>query len=78
MVGQALGQVRQAIRDAAPEAIEVISHNMPAFKLHGMLVYDLQASDGTRLRGLERHSFAFDPLSRERIRWRCSGGPLLT
>lgn len=35
----ALGQVRQAIRDAAPEATEVISYKMPAFKMHGILVY---------------------------------------
>lgn len=31
--------LRQAIRKAAPEAVEVISYQMPAFKFHGMLVY---------------------------------------
>lgn len=35
----ALGQLRQAIRDAAPEATEVISYKMPAFKMYGILVY---------------------------------------
>jgi uncharacterized protein YdhG (YjbR/CyaY superfamily) len=34
-----LEKVRQTIRDAAPEAREVISYQMPAFKQHGMLVY---------------------------------------
>jgi len=34
-----LGQMRQTIKEAAPEAEEVISYNMPAFKYHGMLVY---------------------------------------
>ena len=34
-----LKQMRQTIKNAAPEAEEVISYNMPAFKYHGMLVY---------------------------------------
>lgn len=34
-----LETLRKAIQQAAPEAEEVISYNMPAFKLHGMLVY---------------------------------------
>jgi len=34
-----LQQVRNAIRDAAPEAEETISYNMPAFKLNGNLVW---------------------------------------
>jgi uncharacterized protein YdhG (YjbR/CyaY superfamily) len=34
-----LEEVRRAIKDAAPQAEEVISYNMPAFKLHGILVY---------------------------------------
>jgi uncharacterized protein YdhG (YjbR/CyaY superfamily) len=34
-----LRQVRATIRAAAPEATEVISYRMPAFKGHGMLVY---------------------------------------
>ena len=34
-----LEQVRTAIKTSAPKAEEVISYNMPAFKLHGMLVY---------------------------------------
>ena len=35
----ALENVRQIIRETAPEAEEVISYGMPAFKYHGMLVY---------------------------------------
>ena len=34
-----LEQVRETIRNAAPDAKEVISYQMPAFKQHGILVY---------------------------------------
>jgi len=34
-----LQDVRQTIKKAAPQAEEVISYNMPAFKLQGVLVY---------------------------------------
>jgi len=34
-----LEQMRQTIQKAAPEAEEVISYGMPAFKYYGMLVY---------------------------------------
>lgn len=34
-----LNQLRETIRKAAPEAEEVISYQMPAYKFHGMLVY---------------------------------------
>lgn len=34
-----LKQLRQTIRNAAPEAEEVISYSMPAYKYHGILVY---------------------------------------
>jgi uncharacterized protein YdhG (YjbR/CyaY superfamily) len=34
-----LEKMRQTIRKAAPEAVEVISYQMPAFKLNGNLVY---------------------------------------
>jgi len=37
-VQTALQQVRQAIKDAAPQAQEVISYSMPAFKQKGILV----------------------------------------
>lgn len=35
----ALEQLRQTIKKAAPDAEEVISYQMPAFRFHGMLVY---------------------------------------
>jgi uncharacterized protein YdhG (YjbR/CyaY superfamily) len=35
----ALESLRKTIKQAAPEAEEVISYNMPAFKYQGMLVY---------------------------------------
>ncbi len=34
-----LGQIRQAVKEAAPGAEETISYNMPAFKLNGILVW---------------------------------------
>lgn len=34
-----LKQLREIIRNAAPEAEEVISYKMPAYKQNGMLVY---------------------------------------
>jgi uncharacterized protein YdhG (YjbR/CyaY superfamily) len=34
-----LEAVRKTIKAAAPQTMEVISYNMPAFKLHGVLVY---------------------------------------
>ena len=34
-----LEQLRQTIKLAAPDAEEVISYQMPAFKFHGMLAY---------------------------------------
>jgi uncharacterized protein YdhG (YjbR/CyaY superfamily) len=34
-----LQEVRKTIKDAAPQAKELISYNMPAFKLNGVLVY---------------------------------------
>ncbi len=34
-----LEELRQAIRESAPEAEEAISYQMPAFKLNGILVW---------------------------------------
>lgn len=38
-VRKALKEMRKTIRAAAPEAEEVISYQMPAYKYHGMLVF---------------------------------------
>jgi uncharacterized protein YdhG (YjbR/CyaY superfamily) len=38
-VRRKLDQLRKAIKSAAPESEEVISYNMPAFKLNKVLVY---------------------------------------
>ena len=38
-VQEILEKVRTTIQSAAPEATETISYPMPAFKLHGILVY---------------------------------------
>ena len=34
-----LKKIRQIVRQLAPDAQEVISYGMPAYKLHGMLLY---------------------------------------
>jgi uncharacterized protein YdhG (YjbR/CyaY superfamily) len=34
-----LEKIRQTVRDAAPQAVEAISYQMPAFKLNGILLY---------------------------------------
>jgi len=39
LVQMKLQQLRKTIKVAAPEAEEVISYQMPAYKYHGMLVY---------------------------------------
>lgn len=39
MVREVLEKLRSTIREAAPEAKEMISYKMPAYKYHGMLVY---------------------------------------
>jgi len=38
-VGAKLQTIRMIVRKAAPNAQEVISYNMPAFKLNGLLLY---------------------------------------
>jgi uncharacterized protein YdhG (YjbR/CyaY superfamily) len=38
-VQEVLEKLRQTIKNAAPQAEETISYQMPAFKLHGSLVY---------------------------------------
>lgn len=38
-VQKVLKKVRETIRSAAPDAEEVISYQMPAFRQHGILVY---------------------------------------
>ena len=37
--GYMLEKIRKIIKEVEPEAEEVISYNMPAFKFHGILVY---------------------------------------
>jgi uncharacterized protein YdhG (YjbR/CyaY superfamily) len=38
-VQSVLEEMRQAIKESAPQAEEVISYQMPAFRLNGILVY---------------------------------------
>lgn len=38
-IGERLEVVRQIVKKNAPEAVEVISYNMPAFKQNGVLIY---------------------------------------
>ncbi len=36
-------QIRSAVRDAAPDAVEVITYNMPGFKTHGQFLVSYDA-----------------------------------
>jgi len=38
-IQELLKEMRATIKEAAPEAEEVISYQMPAYKFHGMLIY---------------------------------------
>lgn len=38
-IQELLKKVRSTIKEAAPEAEEVISYQIPAYKYHGMLIY---------------------------------------
>ena len=38
-IREGLALFRKTIRNAAPEAVELISYQMPAFKFHGLLVW---------------------------------------
>jgi uncharacterized protein YdhG (YjbR/CyaY superfamily) len=38
-IQERLEKLRQTIKAAAPDAVEVISYSMPAYKLNGMLLY---------------------------------------
>ena len=38
-IQELLKEIRATIKEAAPEAEEVISYQMPAYKFHGMLIY---------------------------------------
>ena len=49
-----LERIRQIISEAAPEAKEVISYGMPAFRLHGILLY---------FAGFKSHIGLFPPVS---------------
>src|SRR3984957_13417603 len=52
-----LQKVRTAISTAAPESKETISYMMPAFKLHGILVY---------FAGWKKHIGLYPPISGDR------------
>src|SRR6516165_10764476 len=53
-----LQRVRTTISGAAPEAKETISYLMPAFKLHGMLVY---------FAAWEKHIGLYPPISGDKV-----------
>ncbi|MDW8353250.1 MAG: DUF1801 domain-containing protein [Bryobacterales bacterium] len=51
-----LAEIRRVVRAAAPEAEEVISYRMPAFKQHGILLY---------FAGFKNHIGLYPPVSGE-------------
>lgn len=54
-----LQQVRDTIQKAAPEAEEIISYGMPAYKFHGMLVYFAAFKNHIGFYALPTGNFAF-------------------
>ena len=57
--GHILEQLRQIIKEIAPEAEEIISYNMPAFKLNGMLVWYAAYKNHIGLYPVPREAAAF-------------------
>jgi uncharacterized protein YdhG (YjbR/CyaY superfamily) len=68
-----LGGLRETIRQAAPQAEEVISYNMPAFKCNGMLVWYAAHTDHI---GFYPRASAILAFKRELARYKTSKGAI--
>lgn len=66
-----LQQLRNTIRDAAPEAEECISYNMPAYKFHGPLAYYAAYKNHI---GFYPIPSAIEAFQKELSRYKCSKG----
>jgi uncharacterized protein YdhG (YjbR/CyaY superfamily) len=53
-----LQKIRRTVRTEAPDAIEMISYRMPAFRLHGILIY---------FAAFKRHIGLYPPISGDAI-----------
>lgn len=65
--------LRKAIKQAAPQAEEAISYNIPAFKLNGMLVW--YAAFGKHI-GFYPRTSAMAKFRRELVRYKTSKGAI--
>jgi len=70
-IQQKLSALRSAIKAAAPDAQEVISYGMPAYKQNGMLVY---YAAHTRHIGLYPMSACIAHFEKELVDFTCSKG----
>ena len=68
-----LVMLRKAIKQAAPQAEETISYNIPAFKLNGMLVW--YAAFGKHI-GFYPRTSAMTKFKRELARYKTSKGAI--
>ena len=72
-VSGVLGGLRKIIKKAAPQAEEVISYGMPAFRYHGMLVWYGAHKDHV---GLYPKASAILAFKRELTRYKTSKGAI--
>ena len=68
-----LEALRKTIKEAAPQAKELISYNMPAFKLHGVLVY--YAAQKGHI-GFYPTSHPIEVFKKELASYKCSKGAI--
>jgi len=73
IIQEILEQCRLAIKEAAPQATEVISYGMPAFKLNGILVWFAAYSKHI---GFYPHSTGIDAFKNEISTYKRSKGAI--
>jgi len=69
-----MAALRVAIKSAAPDAVEVVSYNMPAFKYHGILVY--YAAHKEHIGFYPGHAKLIEAFSKELVDFETSKGTI--
>jgi uncharacterized protein YdhG (YjbR/CyaY superfamily) len=72
-IQEKLEQMRATIKKVAPQATEVISYGMPAFKLNGLLVW---FAAHTKHVGLYPKALAIEVFKKELSAYKCSKGAI--
>jgi uncharacterized protein YdhG (YjbR/CyaY superfamily) len=72
-VGTRLKTIKEIVKECAPQAQEVISYNMPAFKLNGVLVYFAAYKDHI---GLYPYPSAIKEFKTESAKYKTSTGSI--